>query len=186
MRLQANGVWSTLDFILNGLAFVLIGLQLPSILAQLSDERVLLTTVYATIAVYLTVVVVRLLWIYPSAWLPRALSKRLRARDPMPSPAALTLLGCCGMRGVVSLAAALAIPQFTQDGSPFPYRGMLLAITFGVVLGSLVIQGLTLAPLVRWLGLNQQDQLLSKPVRGSSRASVTSWLARIRDRLPSA
>lgn len=158
MRLQANGVWSTLDFILNGLAFVLIGLQLPSILGQLSDERVLLITVYATIAVYLTVVAVRFLWIYPAAWLPRALSNRLRVRDPMPSLSYLTLLGWCGMRGVVSLAAALAIPQFTNDGSPFLYRGMLLAITFGVVLGSLVIQGLTLAPLVRWLGMNQQDQ----------------------------
>ena len=118
---------------------MLIGLQLPAILSQLSDERVLLITVYATIAVYVTVVAVRLLWIYPAAWLPRALNKRLRVRDPMPSPSALTLLGWCSMRGVVSLAAALAI-------------------TFGVVLGSLVIQGLTLAPLVRWLGLNQQDQ----------------------------
>ncbi|MFT3882428.1 MAG: Na+/H+ antiporter [Gemmatales bacterium] len=158
MRLQANGVWNTLDFILNGLAFVLIGLQLPAILAELRDEKTLLTTLLATIAVYLTVVIVRLLWIYPAAWLPRALSKRIRARDPMPSAAALTLIGWCGMRGVVSLAAALAIPQFTNEGTPFPFRGMLLAITFGVVLGSLVIQGLTLAPLVRWLGLNHQDQ----------------------------
>lgn len=158
MRLQANGVWNTLDFILNGLAFVLIGLQLPSVLRELRGENVLLTTVVATVVIYLTVVIVRLLWIYPAAWLPRALSKRIRARDPMPPASALTLIGWCGMRGVVSLAAALAIPQLTNEGAPFPFRGMLLAITFGVVLGTLVIQGLTLAPLVRWLGLNQHDQ----------------------------
>lgn len=153
MRLQATAVWSTLDFVLNGLAFVLIGLQLPAVLKELLKEGAVVTTLMATIAIYLTVVLVRLLWIYPSAWIPRALFSWIRRRDPMPPLKYLVVIGWCGMRGVVSLAAALAIPEFTRDGTPFPYRGMLLAITFGVVLGTLFIQGLTLAPLLRWLGL---------------------------------
>jgi monovalent cation/hydrogen antiporter len=153
LRLQATAVWQTLDFILNGLAFVLIGLQLPTILKQLSLDKALWTTVLATVVVYLTVVLVRLLWIYPAAWIPRAISKRIRARDPMPPLSYLMTIGWCGMRGVVSLAAALSIPELTRESLPFPYRGMLIAITFGVVLGSLFIQGLTLAPLVRRLRL---------------------------------
>lgn len=153
MRLQATAVWSTIDFVLNGLAFVLIGLQLPAVLRQLSVNSALYTTLTATVAVYLTVVLVRLLWIYPSAWIPRALFKWIRKRDPMPPVKYLVVIGWCGMRGVVSLAAALAIPEITNEGTRFPYRGMLLAITFGVVLGTLFIQGLTLAPLLRLLGL---------------------------------
>jgi CPA1 family monovalent cation:H+ antiporter len=161
MRVQAVAVWHTFEFLLTGLAFVLIGLQLPAVLAELSSERALATAVFATAIVYLAVVAVRMMWIYPAAWLPRALSRRLRARDPMPSRGVMLLIGWCGMRGVVSLAAALAIPHLTTAGEPFPYRGMLLAITFGVVLGTLVIQGLTLAPLVKWLGLNRRE--LSAP-----------------------
>lgn len=158
MRIQAAGVWQTLDFILNGLAFVLIGLQLPAILLQLSLDRSLMTTMLATLAVYVAIVMIRLFWVFPAAWLPRVMSKRVRERDPMPPASALIMIGWCGMRGVVSLAAALAIPQTTSNGTLFPYRDMLIAITFGVVLGTLVIQGLTLSTLVRWLGLNRHDQ----------------------------
>ncbi|MFO0814993.1 MAG: Na+/H+ antiporter [Gemmatales bacterium] len=154
LRLQATSVWNTLDFILNGLAFVLIGLQLPTVLRQLQREESLLLAASITLVVYLAMVTIRMLWIWPAAWLPRVLSSRIRRREPMPKPSALVVIGWCGMRGVVSLAAALAIPHTMADGSPFPFRGMLLAITFGVVLGTLVIQGLTLAPLVRWLKLS--------------------------------
>jgi len=186
MRLQATAVWSTLEFILNGLAFVLIGLQLPAILAQLSEDRALWTTVFATIAVYLTVVVVRLLWIYPAAWIPRAVSKRIRTRDPMPSLSSLVVIGWCGMRGVVSLAAALAIPHVTSDGQPFPYRGMLLAITFGVVLGTLFIQGLTLSSLVRFLRLSDASKSSQEHeihVRLELVASAVSYLESVGDEL---
>jgi monovalent cation/hydrogen antiporter len=158
MRMQATAVWQTLEFLLNGLAFVLIGLQLPLILSELIQEKYLATTAFATAVVYLAVVAIRMFWVFPAAWLPRALSSRLRARDPMPRASTLVLIGWCGMRGVVSLAAALSIPHLTAQGEPFPFRGMLLAITFGVVLGTLVIQGLTLAPLVRRLGLDRRER----------------------------
>jgi Na+/H+ antiporter len=157
MRMQATGVWNTLEFILNGLAFVLIGLQLPTVMKQLHQEESLWLTASITLVIYLTMVMVRLVWVWPAAWLPRALSHRIRRRDPMPKPSVLLVIGWCGMRGVVSLAAALAIPMTTSEGTPFPYRGMLLAITFGVVLGTLVIQGLTLAPLVRWFKLSDPN-----------------------------
>lgn len=186
MRLQANAVWGTLEFILNGLAFVLIGLQLPGVLLELHHDRSLWTTVFATVAVYLTVVLVRLLWIYPAAWIPRAISKHIRTRDPMPSLSSLVVIGWCGMRGVVSLAAALAIPHFTHDGHPFPYRGMLLAITFGVVLGTLFIQGLTLSTLVRLLGLSdttKSSQEHEIHIRLELVASAISYLESVGDDL---
>jgi len=97
------------------------------------------------------VIAVRLVWVPLFAWLPRALSPALRARDPMPTWRALFLLGWTGLRGIVSLAAAMALPLTVADGSAFPYRSELLLITFAVIFCTLVLQGLTLAPLVRAL-----------------------------------
>jgi Na+/H+ antiporter len=148
-RLDARAFWETLEFLLNGLVFILLGFQARGIWKELSDvptSRLLL----AGAVVALTVIATRLLWVFPAAWLPRALSPRLRARDPFPGWRSLVVIGWAGMRGAVSLALALALPR---DGVSFPGRGLVVYFTFCVILFTLVGQGLTLGPLMRQLGL---------------------------------
>lgn len=159
-RLQAGPVWEMIEFLLNGFIFVLIGLQLPSILRALSGRPVAQLFWYA-LAVSLAVIVVRILWVFPAAYLPRFLFKRLRERDPYPSWRAVAIIGWTGMRGVVSLAAALALPLTTQSGALFPGRDLILFLTFAVILATLVGQGLSLPLLIRWLGL-EDDRLAEK------------------------
>jgi CPA1 family monovalent cation:H+ antiporter len=101
----------------------------------------------------LIVVVARFVWVFPATYIPRWLSKSLAARDPSPPWQSVFLLSFTGIRGVVSLAAALGLPFATMDGSPFPHRDLILFITFGVIVVTLVGQGLMLPAVVRWLGL---------------------------------
>jgi len=153
MRLNANAVWSVVAFLLNGVTFVLIGLQLPTVAAG-AGSLTNLTQIELAGLTCLVVVLVRLLWVYPAALVPRLFSSRLRARDPYPGLASLTVIGWAGMRGVVSLAAAMALPLTLTDGSPFPFRDLIIYITFGVILFTLVVQSLTLPVLIRWLGVS--------------------------------
>ncbi|HEY4383243.1 MAG TPA: Na+/H+ antiporter [Ktedonobacteraceae bacterium] len=155
-RLQVNAVWETLVFLLNGVLFLLIGLQLPVILdtlgSTISRHSSILLIWYA-ILISLTVILIRLIWIFPATWLPRLFSRRLRERDPYPGWRATALIGWAGMRGAVSLAAALALPEVIADGTAFPERALVIYLTFGVILATLVVQGLSLPLLIRWLGL---------------------------------
>ena len=148
-RIEGAAVWQTLVFLLNALVFVLIGLQLPMILRGL--DRPWPTVVDGVFAAFGAMVLVRLLWMFPGAYLPRFFSARFRKTHPYPPWQAVTIVGWAGMRGVVSLAAALSLPLALADGGPFPARNFLIFLTFSVILGSLVIQGLTLPPLIRWL-----------------------------------
>ena len=151
-RLQSLAVWEVVVFLLNGFVFILIGLQLPAIMHGLSDEPLLRLLGYAAL-ISLTAIVVRFLWVFPAAYLPRLLSRRLRARDPYPGWRNVTVVAWTGMRGVVSLAAAFALP-FTLSGSdPFPHRELILFLTFGVIVATLVLQGLSLPWLLRTLGV---------------------------------
>lgn len=152
-RLRSQAVWETLDFVLNGLVFILIGLQLPQVLATLSAGRPISELVWAAMAISLTAIVVRIVWVFPGAYLPFRLSSRVRAREREPDAGAVFLVAWTGLRGVVSLAAALALPHTTASGAPFPARDFILFATFGVILVTLVLQGLTLAPLVGALNL---------------------------------
>ncbi len=156
-RLQASAVWETLSFLLNGLVFILLGLQLPGILAILNttiaQHSPILLVWYAAL-VSLTVILVRLVWVFPQAILPRLLSRRLRERDPYPGWRTVVLVGWTGMRGAVSLAAALALPQVAAEGAAFPERALVIYLTFGVILATLVVQGLSLPLLIRGLGLH--------------------------------
>jgi Na+/H+ antiporter len=149
MRVEGTAVWQTLVFLLNALVFVLIGLQLPMILRGL--DRPWPAVVDGIFAAFGAMVVVRLVWMFPGAYLPRLLSARYRKTHPYPPWQAVTIVGWAGMRGVVSLAAALSLPLALADGSPFPARNFIIFLTFSVILGTLVIQGLTLPPLIRWL-----------------------------------
>jgi NhaP-type Na+/H+ or K+/H+ antiporter len=99
------------------------------------------------------IVVARFLWVYPAAYIPRWLSPALARRDPVPSWQFLFMLGFTGVRGVVSLAAALALPLTTTAGGPFPDRDLILFVAFGVIVVTLIGEGAVLAPIVRWLAL---------------------------------
>src|SRR5438067_2313956 len=151
-RLQAQAFWEMIVFLINGLVFMTIGLQLPEILRQLTGES-WAHLIGIGAAVSAIVILVRIAWLFPAAWLPRLLSRKLRQRDPMPSWQELAVVAWSGMRGVVSLAAAFALPFTLSNGVPFPARGYILYLTFCVILATLVLQGLTLPLLIRKLGV---------------------------------
>ncbi len=146
-RLQRQALWSMITFLLESLVFALIGLQLPAILDGLAGQSVagLATTAGAVTA---AVVLTRFLWMFPAAHLPPLLGRRMRERVPAPSWQGIVLLSWAGMRGVVSLAAAFALPL------DVPGRDLVLFVTFCVILTTLLLQGLTLPWLVRRLGLD--------------------------------
>ena len=149
-RLQGLAVFEILVFLLNALLFVLIGLQLPIILDRLEETSALTLLGYAT-ATCVAVIVTRFVWVFATGYVPQALRGR---GDPWQYPAAISWMG---MRGAVSLAAALAIPELTDDGAPFPGRDLIIFLTFAVILVTLVFQGLTLPYVIRVLRLEEDD-----------------------------
>jgi len=151
-RIEAYGVWEVLQFLLNAVLFVLIGLQLPQVLDGISGEPAG-TLIFWGILVGTVVVLTRLVWVFFFTYVPRLLSRSLRERDPNPGWRTTTIVAWSGMRGAVSLAAALAIPLTVQGGAPFPQRDLLIFLTFCVILATLVVQGLTLPVLIRALGV---------------------------------
>lgn len=156
-RLEAFSFWRMVVFLLNGIIFILIGLQLPAVVSGLSIESWPALLLYAT-AVSATVVLTRILWVFPAAYLPRLLSKTLRARDPYPAWQHVAIVAWSGMRGVVSLAAALALPLATAGGAPFPGRNEIIFLSFSVILVTLVFQGLTLPLLIRALRVEDDGE----------------------------
>ncbi|MDZ4879150.1 MAG: Sodium, potassium, lithium and rubidium/H(+) antiporter [Chroococcidiopsis cubana SAG 39.79] len=169
-RIQTIAVWDLIVFLLNGLIFILIGLQLPTILEEISEYS-LATLVWYGILVSVVAIAVRLLWVYPAAYIPRFLNPKLRERDPYPSWRLLLLISWAGMRGVVSLAAALALPLTINNGAPFPNRDLILFLTFCVILVTLVLQGLTLPLLIRWLKIEDEDNIEREEMEGRLRAA---------------
>ena len=153
-RLQMFAVWDVLTFMLNSVLFILVGLQLPGILEGISEYYPLSTLASYAAAISLAVIVARFVWVFPATYIPRKVSRRLRERDPSPPWQSIAVLAYVGMRGAVSLAAALAIPLTTQDGTPFPGRDIVIFLTFCVIFVTLVGQGLTLQPLIRWLDIH--------------------------------
>lgn len=151
-RLQAQGTWSTILFILNGIIFILIGLQLPEILANIEGATFSDLLFYGVI-VSATVIIGRIIWVYPGAYLPRWVSKKIRDTEPQTNLRLVTVVAWSGMRGIVSLAAALALPLTINGTNPFPNRSLIIFITFSVIFSTLVLQGLTLPSLIRWLGI---------------------------------
>ncbi|WP_406392236.1 Na+/H+ antiporter [Streptomyces sp. NBC_00887] len=155
-RLQEAAVWKMVAFILESAVFALIGLQLPFVLRGLGTYGVIEALWYAA-AVFIAVVVVRFVWVYPASYLPLWLSRRVREREPDLPWSSPLIVSWAGMRGVVSLAIAFSIPLVTHDGEDFPARNLVLFLTFSTVIGTLVIQGLTLPLLVRMLKLPGRD-----------------------------
>ncbi len=176
-RLIASSVWKLLTFILNALAFLLIGLQLPLIVAELYPH-VMQYAVYGLVLSAL-VIAVRFAWVFPATYLPRLLDRAWSKREPAPSWQAVGVISWAGMRGIVSLAAALALP-YTLGDQPFPERSVAIFLTFCVIFVTLVGQGLTLGPLVQWLGVAQT----SRKQQGETRVrlqALEAAVARLRE-----
>jgi Na+/H+ antiporter len=153
-RLQGVAMWEILFFVLNALLFGLVGLQLPGIVDSLSG-RSTETLVRDAVIVCGAVIAARFAWVFAAGYLPHLIDRRLRARDPVPAWRHKTVLAWSGMRGAVSLAAALALPLTTDASNAFPDRDLLIFLTFAVILGTLVVQGLTLPALIRVLALEE-------------------------------
>ena len=173
-RLQGDAVWNILTFLLNALLFGLVGLQLRPILDSLSG-RSTGTLIGDAAIVAAAVIVTRLLWIYPATYLPRFLSRRIRERDPYPPWQYPTLIGWTGLRGAVTLAAALALPLTTDAGDPFPQRDLLIYLAFCVILATLVVQGLSLPLVIRLLDLEDDGSAAKEETKAriyAARAAV--------------
>ena len=155
-RLRDIAVWDALVFMMNGFIFILMGLQLPAILRSLSQYSNAQLTTYALV-ISLVAIVVRILWVFPATYVPRWVSRSLARRDPAPPWQQTTIVAWAGMRGIVSLAAALALPNGEGGTTPFPHRDLIIFITFCVILATLVCQGLSLPLLIRSFGFQEED-----------------------------
>lgn len=154
-RLLANSFWEMLIFFLNAMVFVLVGLQVRSVVTQL--DQPLTSVLWGGALIAAVVILVRLVWIYPATYLPRLVFRSIVEREGWPPLSWPTLLGWNGMRGVVSLAAALALPLEIHGGAPFPGRNLIIFFTFCTIFATLVVQGLSLPYVIRWLGLVVPD-----------------------------
>ena len=155
-RLQDFAVWKAIQLVLESFAFLMIGLQLPTVVGKLAGISASVIAI-SSAAVFATVIVIRIVWVYLFAYLPRLLSAGIREREPAPTPAQVFVLAWAGMRGVVSLAAAFAVPMTTLSGAPFPGRPHVVFLTFVVVIGTLLLHGLTLPWLIRRLGVQGDE-----------------------------
>ena len=151
-RLQGIFFWDFLIYLIEGLVFLITGLQARTLMPLISDTA-MSESVLAAVVVSIAVVVTRFIWIFPATYVPRWLSAKVRKNDPAPPWQWPFALGYTGVRGIVSLAAAIAIPLSTDDGQPFPNRALIIFLVFLVILVTLVGQGSLLPLVIRWLGL---------------------------------
>src|SRR6267378_3323324 len=178
MRLQVYPVWEMVTFILNGILFMLIGLQLPQVIDVLAPGTVTRVAWLAIVFVAL-IVLVRFVWVFGATYLPRLLSPTFHRKNPAPWKQT-ALIAWTGMRGADSLAGALAIPLVLANGQPFPGRDLILLLTFCVIFATLVLQGLTLTPLVRWLKI-KDDRITEKEERLARLKANEAALARLEE-----
>jgi Na+/H+ antiporter len=156
-RIQATNVWETVGFILNGLVFILIGLQLPVITSNLNEYSFSIAIKYGLVISLLTIII-RIVWVYLGIFSPRFFSKRIRRVEKKISFGGIFLISWAGMRGVVSLASALSIPLTLQNGEAFPERDLIIFITFIVILVTLVFQGLSLPFILKYINVNDENE----------------------------
>jgi CPA1 family monovalent cation:H+ antiporter len=155
-RVQAESMWVMVQFILESLVFILVGLELPSVLRTLRTHPLGTLLLYGAL-ITATVIGVRIVYTFVAASLIRLSRRRNPRLAGTPRWRQAAFLGWAGMRGGDSLVIALAVPVMTAAGDPFPARGLIIFVTFTVILGTLVLQGPTLAPLIRWWGLTEGD-----------------------------
>jgi CPA1 family monovalent cation:H+ antiporter len=171
-RIQLYSVWEVLVFVLNAALFLLVGLQLPGIIERISDDYGASDLALWAALVAGAVIAIRFLWVFPATYLPRWASRSLRERDPVPPVGSIVLIAWVGMRGAVSLAAALALPP------DLPARDLIVFLVYGVILVSLVLEGATIAPLIRLFGLHDDGRLDRIEVKARIKAAKAA-IARI-------
>ena len=159
--------WTIIVFWLNGAAFALLGLQLPAIVAAVRGHYTPSELLLFSTAVVGATILLRVIWAFPGAYLPYVLSRRIRLADERPSWAAVFVGGWAGMRGAVTLAGAMSVPLALPGGAPFPGRDIVIFLASAVVVATLLVQGTTMEPLIRWLGLRedptrQQEERLAR------------------------
>lgn len=176
-RLQSLNVWAVLTFLLNGFVFILIGLQLPDIIKGIGNYSMSHVIFYA-IVISLVTIVVRLIWVFPAGFVPRLLSRKIVRREGELSWKVVFMIGWSGMRGVVSLASALAIPLTLTNGTGFPHRSLILFITFVVILFTLILQGLSLPLVIRLLKLefNENEPQQEQEIKLRLATAVVDYL----------
>ena len=179
-RLVASSVWDLLIFLLNGLVFLLIGLQLREVV---HDPAFAARELEVGLAISALVIVVRLAWVFPATYVPRWLFRRIAEREGTPGAKYIFVIGWSGMRGIVSLAGALAIPTLTNTGARFPGRDEIVLITFCVIFVTLVFQGLSLIPILRWLKIEGDDDLDAREIEVRVTA-LRAGIARMRELEP--
>jgi Na+/H+ antiporter len=160
-RLQGYAMWNTITFILNGLVFMLIGLEMPEIMRNLGDYSKGQAIMYGII-ISLVIIVTRILTAFGISAFTTFISRYIRVAQNRPGWRGPFVIGWAGMRGVVSLASALSIPLLLHNKDPFPYRSLILCITFIVILVTLVLQGLTLPWVIRLVGLDKVEPAVSE------------------------
>lgn len=179
-RVESRSFWNTFTFLLNGIVFLLIGLQLPTVLAgirSISATELLISSIQLCVSVIL----LRLLWVLPATYLGYFIRRRFlhQPEDP-PSLRSTFIVGWTGMRGVVSLAAALSLPVTLSNGQPFSQRNPLIFLTFSVIFATLVLQGLTLPSFIRALNIPTSDKERAEE-RKARRKMVSAALKRIEE-----
>jgi Na+/H+ antiporter len=185
-RLEIMSAWGALDFVLNGIVFVLIGLQLPYILAGIRGYSAWTLLLYG-LSFSLMLIALRMLWVFPGAHISTLIRRKVFHQDlDTPDSKSIFVVGWTGMRGVVSLAAAFSLPETLGDGSPFPQRNLILFLTFSIILVTLVLQGLSLPPLIRRLGLsgNRETEQEEISARCKVLAEAIAFLQNARDTAP--
>jgi CPA1 family monovalent cation:H+ antiporter len=166
MRIQGVSVWEILTFLLNAVLFLLVGLQLPGVIEDLSGQSTGELLGWAA-AVSAAVIAIRFVWMFTATFVVRAVDRRASQRARRSTWQQRVVIGWSGMRGAVSLAAALAIPLETDAGAPFPERELIVFLTLAVIVVTLVGQGLTLRPLIRSLGIEddgggEREEILAR------------------------
>jgi Na+/H+ antiporter len=184
-RLQGIFFWDLLVYLIEGLIFLVTGMQVRTLVDNAAGFP-LRELLVATALMTLIAIIARFVWVFPATYLPRWLSKALRTRDPSPSWQTVFFLAFTGIRGVDSLAVALAIPYVVASGAPFPHREMILFITYGVIVVTLIVQGMMLPAMARWLGLTRvahkehQDEIKGEVrARQAALRQVTRRLERL-------
>ncbi|MEN0053830.1 MAG: Na+/H+ antiporter [Mucilaginibacter sp.] len=155
-RLQGNTVWDVLVFLLNGVVFIMIGLQLPDVIRGIGSYSII-NCIFFAVAISLLTIVIRIIWVFPAAYLPLLLSRKTSKPKEAVSWKTVFVVAWSGMRGVMSLASALAVPLTLANGNAFPHRSLILFITFVVILFTLILQGLSLPFILKVMKLQVAD-----------------------------
>lgn len=178
-RIQGQAVWEIIQFLLNSALFVLVGLQLPGILDGIDGIATRKLIVDGAL-IATAVMAIRVLWVFPFTYLPRLLVPRARRNPPAPWRQTV-IVAWTGMRGAVSLAAALALPLLIDRGGAFPERELIVFLTFSVIIATLLLQGFTLPLLIQHLGLDDVDEILEREELDARQRAATAALSRLEE-----